>query len=474
MSFNLLQLLSTLNGAEKRYCHLYLKTFSNKDTPNKILSDFNLLQRIAKKPSSPKKFITEGNSTRLYYKLLDALFMFHQDSILPDEKQLIRRARVLYSKGFNNEALKITEKILNQNPQTNHLIKIEVIELRMLSALKTSDLNYLKNNFSDDKKKLETLSKEYFNLLEYEGLWASFRLESTNSYFFGEKGTIKSKLLQNEEKAISPAAKVLYNKVKGFVAVKEGDYPAANFYANRAKFLYEQYPYLIKKDPGDYLRSLSNMCLALMFNKMYSEAEVILNDFQNHSFEFYKSKNVDVLTEYFKLKVLLRLVLFISAGKILDNFHEIKEHDIIFNELYEALPLDEKLNTHLSFSIFYINSGDYRKALKHINFVLKNAEKFRKDIFHLGLITELCVHYMNNNIDLLESKLNSFKRYINTNESPFSFEKELPHLLGKILQAPEEKLNYSNLHQAITKSLETENKMVYKNFIPLYLITYRK
>ncbi|MBK7667786.1 MAG: hypothetical protein IPJ32_10860 [Sphingobacteriaceae bacterium] len=87
-----------------------MKTFSNKDTPNKILSDFNSLQRIAKKPSSPKKFITEGNSTRLYYKLLDALFMFHQDSILPDEKQLIRRARVLYSKGFNNEALKITEK----------------------------------------------------------------------------------------------------------------------------------------------------------------------------------------------------------------------------------------------------------------------------------------------------------------------------------------------------------------------------
>ncbi len=474
MSYNLSQLLNTLNGAEKRYCSLYLKTFSNKNTPNKILQDFNSLQRAAKKPNSEKRNITEGNSTRLYYKLLDALFMFHQDSILPDEKQLVRRARILYSKGFNDEALKITQKILNQNPQTNHLIKIEVIELRMLSALKTSNLNYLKNNFNDDRKKLETLSKEYFNLLEYEGLWASFRLESTNSYFFGEKDTIKSKLLKNEEKAISPAAKVLYNKVKGFVAVKEGDYPAANFYANRAKFLYEQFPYLIKKDPGDYLRSLSNMCLALMFNKMYSEAQVLLNEFQNHEFEFYKSKNVDVLTEYFKLKVLLRLVLFISEGKIMQNFHEIKGFELLFNELYEALPLDEKLNTHLSFSLFYLTNGDYRKALKQINFVVKHAEKFRKDIFHLGLLAELCIHYMNNNIDLLESKLSSFKRYSNASDLPFGFEKEIPHLLGKLIQSPEEKLNYSNLHNTITKSLETENKLVYKNFIPFYLITYRK
>jgi hypothetical protein len=93
------------------------------------------------------------------------------------------------------------------------------------------------------------------------------------------------------------------------------------------------------------------MCLALMFNKMYAEAETLLNDFKNHSFEFYKSKNVDVLNEYFKLKVLLRLVLFISAGKILDNFNEIKAHESLFNELYEALTLDEKLNTHLSFSV---------------------------------------------------------------------------------------------------------------------------
>lgn len=474
MSYNLSQLLNTLTGAEKRYCNLYLKTFSNKGTPNKILNDFNSLQRISKKPSSEKRNITEGNSTRLYYKLLDALFMFHQDSILPDEKQHIRRARVLYNKGFYKEAYKITDKILKQNPNENHLLKIEVIEMRILNALKASNVEYLNTDFSNDKKKLEDLSKEYFNLVDYEILWASFKLESTTSYFFSTKNSSQSNLLKNEDKAISPTAKVLFNKIKGFISIKEGNYPEANFHANRTKILYEQFPYLIKKDPGDYLRSIRNICISLIFNKMYAEADQLLNELENNNFEFINNKNADVITEYFTLLVLIRLDIIIASGKIIEYSKEVAELESKYNNLKELLPLNEKLNANLSFSVINIQSNNYRKALKQINYVLKNAEKFRKDVFHLALMSELAVHFFLDNIELVESKLNSFKRHLNDPDLPFGFEKELPYLLGKIIQTPEEKSNYTQLHHTITKSLEAENKLVYKNFISLYLLSYRK
>ncbi|MBP7810500.1 MAG: hypothetical protein KA163_14500 [Bacteroidia bacterium] len=474
MSFNLSQLLNTLNSAEKRYCNLYLKTFSNKNTPNKILNDFNSLQRILKNPSAKKTNITEGNSTRLYYKLLDALFMFHQDSILPDEKQFIRRARVLYNKGFYKEAYKITDKILKQNLNENHLLKIEVIEMRILNALKASNVEYLNTDFSKDKKILEQLSEEYFNLVDYEILWASFKLESTTSYFFSTKNSTQSNLLKSEDTAISPTAKVLYNKIKGFISIKEGNYPEANFHATRTKIIYEQFPYLIKKDPGDYLRSIRNICISLIFNKMYAEAAQLLNELEENKFEFIKNKNADVITEYFTLLVLIKLDIIIASGKIIEYSKEVVELESKYNSLKELLPLNEKLNANLSFSVINTQTGNYRKALKQINYVLKNAEKFRKDVFHLALMSELVVHFFLDNIELVESKLNSFKRHLNDTNLPFGFEKELPSLVGKIIQAPEEKSNYTLLHNTITKSLEEENKLVYKNFISLYLITYRK
>ncbi len=473
MSLDLNELLTTLNSAEKRYCHLYLKTFS-RNNPNKMLSDYAMLQKRNKKTKTEKKNNTEGNSTRLYYKLLDGLFLFHQDSILPDEKLMIRRARILYTKGLYKEAFRITEKILKQNPDENHLLKIEVIEMRVLNALKSSDIDYLSRSFNADKKLLSKLAGEYANLIEYEILWASFKLESTTNYFFGSKDHQKSALLKTEEKAFSPAAKVLYNKIKGFVSVKEGNYPAANFHANRTKHLYEQFTYLIKKDPGDYLRSIRNICISLMFNKMFPEADQLIKETEIRMHELKNSKNADVITEYFTLLVLIKLDIIISSGNMTEYGAKISELESRYNALKDLLPLNEKLNANLSFSLINIYAGNYRKALKQINYVLRNAEKFRRDVFHLALISEITLHFHLGNIELVESKLNSLKRYFAEADLPFNFIKELPLAVGKILQNPEEKNNYPALHNMITKSLEKENKLVYKNFISLYSVTYRK
>lgn len=473
MSSNLLQLLNTLNGAEKRYCNLYLKTFSNREKSNKNVTDFETLQRIAKNPKAIQRNITEGNSTRLYYKILDALFLFHQEALLPNEKQLIRRARVLYTKGFYKEAFKITDKILKQNPHENHLLKIEVLELRIINAIKKSNVDYLNSDFNNDKKLLEELSIEYFNLVDYETLWASFKLESTTSYFFGSDESNRSNLLKNENKALSPAAKIIFNKIKGFISMKEGNYPEATFYANRSKNLYEQNPYLIKKDPSDYIRSIRNICISLIFNNMFDSAEEILNELDDNSFDFYNN-SVDVVTEYFILQTLVRMDIIISAGKMKIFASELTRHESKYNSVKDILPLNEKVNANISFSLINLHAGNYRKALKQINFVLKESEKFRKDVFHLALMSELTVHYLLDNIEVLESKLNSLKRHLSDPDLPFGFEKDLPHLLGKIIQAPEERSYYTQLHNTITKCLEEENKSVYKNFISLYLIKYRK
>lgn len=471
MSHQLSLLLNSLNGAEKRYCNLHLKTFSGKTQNNVLVNDYENISRNLKKNKSDKHTqITDGNSTRLYYKLIDALCDFHQVTLNPDEALFSRRARLLFSKGLYKEAYRLADKVIESNPQEHHLLKMETIELRMLNALKTSDIEYLKKEFKEDKVRLKNLSKEYFNLIEFELLWASFRLESTTSYFFGTKNTIKSPLLKSEENALTPFAKILFNKTNGFIAVKEGDYPAANFYANRAKLLYEQYPYLIEKDPGDYLRSVNNICLSLIFNKLYSEAAKLLSEFDSERDIFSRSKNAEVKTEFFSVKVLLRLLLAISNGEYKTIDYEIPELERMFEKYKSILPTDQKISSLLSFAIININHGNYRKAIKNLNYVIKHAEIFRKDLFHLALMAELSIHYLLGNVDLLESKLNSFKRHLNQEELPFGFEKDLPPLLNKIIQSPSEKSNFTDLHETIISSLNKENKFIYTNFITLLLL----
>ena len=471
MSQTLTQLLNTLSGPEKRYCNLYIKTFSGKDKDNIMINDFLSISQPKKKENSKNKTpVTSGNSTRLFYKLTDALYVYHQESLSPDESAYSRRARVLFTKGLYKEAYRLAERVINSNPQEHHLLKMETIEMRMLQALKTYDADYLNSEYQNDKKRLATLSKEYFNLIEYELLWATLRLESKDSYFFKTKNTLQSPLLKKEEKALSPFAKISFNKIKGFIAVKESDYPIANFHSNRARQLYEKYPYLIVKDPGDYLRTLTTICLSLIFNKLYSEAGDLLSRFDDSPDLFSKSKNAEVITEYFSFKVLMRLILAISNGEFKVPHYEIPELEKFFEKYKDFLPVDQSINTNLCLAVININNSHYRKAIRQINYVLKHSETFRRDIFHLAMMAELSIHYLLGNIELLESKLNSFKRHLATEELPFGFEKDLPNLLGKIIQSPGDKTNFTNLQEKIISNLQEEGKMIYLNFVTLLTI----
>jgi hypothetical protein len=164
----------------------------------------------------------------------------------------------------------------------------------------------------------------------------------------------------------------------------------------------------------------------------------------------------------------------ISSGKLGQFSEELSKMESRYNALKEVLPLNEALNANLSFSLINIYHGNYRKALKQINFVLRNAVNFRKDVYHLALISELVVHFYLDNISLLESKIAALRRSGSDPELPFGFERDLPSLFSKILDSPNNRSVYENLHKTVTDSLEKENKMVYRNFISLFYLHPRK
>ncbi|MBA3683350.1 MAG: hypothetical protein H0W73_19625 [Bacteroidetes bacterium] len=267
-SQQLINIIGSLNKSEKRYINLNLKAFSFDEDSNGLLSDFNKIEKQLDLKKKKDSLIITGNSTRLYYKIIDILYQLHEEELPNTDSSLknLKRAKVLIFKEHYKEGFKILDKIINDAFKYDYLIKMEALELKLKSAISAADINYLKNQYVNDKELFSKFHKEYFNLMEFQNMEALIKLESSTLYFFGDGHPITKtyqRLLENEENAFHPLAKIYYNKVNAFLAMKSGQPDKAYLYAQRTVDLFENYPEVKIKNIIIYLKSIRNVCVVL-------------------------------------------------------------------------------------------------------------------------------------------------------------------------------------------------------------------
>jgi hypothetical protein len=475
MSLQLTQLIKTLTRNEKRYINLNLKAFSFDEESNKFLADFNKIEKQLGLKKLKTELLITGNSTRLYYKILDILYQFHENELLNSDESLknLKRAKLLIYKGLYKEGVKLITKIINQSSKYDYLIKMESLELRLNSAIKYVDVNYLTSQYQKDKLLFEKFHKDYFNLMEFGSIEALIKLESTTLYFYGEDNQLNQtykQLLESEENAYHPLAKIYYNKANAFLALKGRDLIASYNYAKRTIELFEQFTEIKSKNVISFLKAIRNFCIVLIHLKKYDEAEKTLNDIEPNLFAYTKIKTTDLKTELFTLFVLLRTDIIISNETIKENITKLKFFENEFRDNLAYLRDDEKASSYLNLSIFNLHQENYRQALKYTIQSLKVSGTVRKDIYHLALMNEITIHYFLGNTDVLFSKFTAYKRIIAKNEFVFSFEKELPELLSEIFNNPQNASVYKKLFEHLNTSIEEEGKEVYKHFISLFYL----
>jgi len=475
MSLQLTQLIKTLTRNEKRYINLNLKAFSIDEDSNKFLADFNKIEKQLGLKKLKTELLITGNSTRLYYKILDILYQFHENELLNSDESLknLKRAKLLIYKGLYKEGVKLITKIINQSSKYDYLIKMESLELRLNSAIKYVDVNYLTSQYQKDKLLFEKFHKDYFNLMEFGSIEALIKLESTTLYFYGEDNQLNQtykQLLESEENAYHPLAKIYYNKANAFLSLKEQNLNKSYLYAKRTLDLFEQYPEIKNKNLISYLKSIRNFCIVLIYLKKYDEAEKILNELEPTFLSYNKYKTADVNTELITLLVILRMDIIISNKTISENINKIKffENEIKLN--INDLRDDEKASSFFNLSVLNLHVQNFRPALKHTIQALKISGTIRKDIYHLALMNEFTIHYFLGNTEVLFSKLAAYKRIIAKDEFVFGFEKELPDLLYEIFNNPQDTSGYKKLFEQINRSIVKEGKQIYKHFISLFYL----
>lgn len=469
MHHSIVNFIESLSKSEKRYIHLQLKAFSGKDNIN--LNDFELLEKSCHKNNIKAK--TKGNLTRLYYRLLDILADYHSNNLNTNNIDYVNlnRAKLLYNKGFYEEAEKLINKILNSPSGNNHLIKVEAIELRLINAVNTGEITYLSSQFDEDKARLRTISEEYTNLINYQILWAASKYETSSGYFFDNKSNFSDKqyqdYLSSEANAISPMAKILYNKLKGYASIKSQNIDDAFNYSERAVEIFHQNPGLIASGTVEYLKSIRNYTITLNFKNESELAYEYICSIEKKMEKPVLNKNTAIKTEAYILFVMMKMDLMINGQRMHEHTPEFEAFEKSYQEMRDLLPQDEALTSSYHFVIFYLHSPTPRKALKYINYILKNVGTARRDIHRLALIAELVTHFRLANIDLLESKLNSYKKFLNKHPVIFGFENEIPTFFSKILSEPENTSLYKNFINKVRKNLTDEKKDIYQHYNPL-------
>lgn len=469
MHHPIVNLIEKLSGSEKRYIHLYLKTFSDKNNIN--LTDFILLEKQAGKKNKPVK--TKGNISRLYYKLLDILAEYHQENLNHNNIDYVNlnRAKLLLHKGFHEEAEKLIDKVLNNPSGNNHLLKVEAIEMRLINAINTGELNYLSSQFENDKAHLKKISEEYTNLINYEILWAASKFETSSGYFFDNKSHFSEKQYQDyliaEENAISPMAKILYNKLKGYEAIKSQNIDNAFNYTERAIEIFHQNPGLILSNTVEYLKSIRNYAITLNFKNKTDVAYEYISFIESKTDKSILNKNTVIKVESYILFVMMKMDLHINGQSMNEQSEEFEGFEKRYQEMRDTLPEDEALTSSFHFVIFYLHSSSPRKALKYINFILKSPSQTRRDIHRLSMVAELVAHFRLENLDLLESKLNSYKKFLTKNPPLFGFENELYAFFSKIINEPENNAFIKNFIKNANQILTNERKGIYLHYNPL-------
>lgn len=475
MSQQLIQLIGSLTKNEKRYINLNLKTFSSDKDLNGLLSDFNKTEKQISLKNKKDNLSISGNSTRLYYKVIDILYQFHEEELPNSDGSLknLKRAKVLIFKGLYKEGIKLLDKIINHASKYDYLIKMEALELKLNSAIESVDVDYINTDYPKDKELFSKIHSEYYNLMEYQSMEALIKLESTTLYFYGDDHSITKnfqQLLENEANAFHPLAKIYYNKANAFLAMKRGQPDKAYPFAKRTIDLFEEYSEIKKRNLVIYLKSIRNLCLVLLYLKKHKDAEAVLDESEKTLVDFKKNSSVDVRTELFTLFVLIRTNILISHDLVKGNISKIKTFENEFRLNIDILKDDEKVNSYLNFTILNIYLKNYRQALKYTIEAIKISGKVRKDIYHISLMNEIVIHYFLGNADVMFSKLAAYKRFISKGDTLFGFEKELPALLTIIFNEPQNKTLYEKLFDKIDRSLEEEGKLVTKPFIALFYL----
>ena len=465
MSKILITLIGNIPGPARRYCHLHLKTFNPNSEENFFLHDF---KKISEKKASKLK----SNSTRLYEKILDILFNYYAPKVdtLNTETRLLKRALVLNKLGMQHYASTLSETVINSTIEDHNYLKcLEAFDLRLQFAFEQEDMSYLHHYMLEYREQKEQMIRDYMDLSNYQTLWMIVKQGAMKHHFFSPEekleGNYYAQLLDRDEMELTAESKIILFKIKGYISMKEKKPEKALEFMLKTKTVYDNNPWLTIKDPLEYARYIKNTCITLSFLKQTDKAKAMIDSFETEM--GFDEKKFDPIQLEIKCIILGIQVDLALACRDFEMYNEkfITEEKFILVH-HEKIPPESRISLLYAFFLINLHNRNYRKCRVIINYLSKIDENIRKDLRELTYIGELALHYLEGNIDLLESRLKHLERKL-MHESPF-FKFTSDVLIYFILKLKDPHAKHSERYlKDILKEAKEGEMSVYFNYNPL-------
>ncbi len=442
------QLIKSLTRTEKRHFRLFTnRPGASEDL--KFLLLFDALDALdtaddaavlAQVPSLKRAQLANLKAS-LYRQLLASLRVYHA-SQNPDIQlhEQLDYARVLYNKGFYQQALRMLEKVKQGARQA----EMPHIVLLALDFEKLIESQYITRSLKD---RADTLTAEatdtVAHLANQHALSnASLRLyglylkagharnradhERVTAFFREQLPTVEDRNAGFFEKLYFYQAHVWYHTL-------DQDFRASYRYAQKWVDLFEGAPHMKDLQAMLYIKGLHNLLAALYNMLYYSKFVQVLKTLEAFaaSPDRRNSPNTEILL--FQYIYTNKINAYFLEGRFTEGLKIIPELLEQLEHFKPQLDMHRTLVFYYKIASLYFGSGEHAKAIEYLNLIIQHKDlSLREDLQCFARILNLIAHYEAGDDASLEYQVRSVYRFLGTMDDQQPMQVEIFRFLRSV------------------------------------------
>jgi tetratricopeptide (TPR) repeat protein len=445
----LLQLIHTLQKAEKRHFKLYIQRSSGKQDL-KIVRLFDVLDKmkeydealVLKKMPGVTKPQLANLKTHLYKQLLAALRLLKTTiSIDLQLSEQLDYARLLYHKGLKHQALKLLEKakeMARSNHKFNYLAQVISLEKKIetlhITRSTTERTELLANEAAEISEhidrvvKLSNLALMLYNWYVRHGHARNREEEKGITEYF-------KKHVPPHPESITDFYELLYlYQSYCWYAFIRQDFLMYYRYSQKWMDLYEMEPLMVATETGHYIKGMHNLLNAHFDLRNFQKFKSTLKQF-----EHFAKTTASTLHDNFRIHTSIylnsaKLNWHLMRGSfheglaLVDNIQEKLEEYALYVDRHRILVFNYKIAT------LYFGAGQYEKTIDYLQKIINGPGGLRIDLQCYARLLHLMAHYELGNESIMESLTKSVYRYMARMQNLTVVEEEMFRFLKKTFE----------------------------------------
>lgn len=424
---NLLQLVSSLEKAEKRHFRMFVNRNSG-ERDTLFLQLFDLLdktkvydeQAILKKIKGIKKQQLSNIKSNLYNQILTALRLYHRNKDMEIRlSEMVDYARVLYKKGLYKASLEILNKAKKTALESGRLnFALEAIDLE-----KHIELQHITGSMAPKAVELSEISEQIISSINLNEKLSSLSLNMyglylQHGYVRNEKDFnfftdyFESNLPEYQWETLGFHGKVFL--CQSYVWYSNMTQDFLNYYRWSARWvkMFDDHPEFKEREMPIYIKGLHNRLNALFFTGKYEKQQEALQELE----AIFKIPSIKMTRNERSITALFYYTHLINGQFMSGEFTKSLQFIPEFTQALESKEYiwDDFRVTRFYYKIatLYFGAGDNETAIDYLNKIFNSSKKVRPDVLVFSRFLDLIAHFELNNMTLVGHRVKALYRFL--------------------------------------------------------------